>query len=203
MLPYIHESPVGDALVHFVGYGQFLPPDRAQVWQWLEREAVLQRIVATAALSGSGARQACDVIARVLDRVAMLPGSGRLAAVVYGEPFVLPLLRDLSDAKCNSEMVAAATELLHKLFLKSDERLLVEAKANVAQELPNHFAGNARELLLDSVTPHVERLVEGLFLTRNSLRRPTAKEIAAGAAPDAQLDMLTPQRTLLLETLCR
>ncbi len=203
MLPYVHESPVGDALVHFLGYGQFSPADRAAVWQWVEKESVLQRIVATASMSESGSRQACDVIARILDRIAVLPGSGRVAAVLYSEPFVRPLLESVSDAKRNAEVVSAATELLHKLFFKSDERLLMEAKTNVAQEMPNYFAGSARELLLDSVVPHVEHLVEGLFLTRNTLRHPNKRELAAGVPPDAQLDLLTPQRTLLLEVLCR
>jgi hypothetical protein len=105
----------------------------------------------------------------------------------------------------------------------------------VAQEMPNHFAGASRDLLLDSVLPLTNNFVEGLFNTRNTLRKPTKKglffvfvffffffvflfvlfvfvcfcfmllpaEIAAGVPADAQLDMLTPQRSLLVETLCR
>lgn len=99
--------------------------------------------------------------------------------------------------------------------------LIQDGAANVAQEMPNHFSGASRDLLLDSVLPLTSHFVEGLFNTRNNLRKPTKRgekgkeeekracgessmaEIAAGVAADAQLDMLTPQRALLVETLCR
>jgi hypothetical protein len=46
----------------------------------------------------------------------------------YGPQFVTPLVEIVGDAKQSSEMVCAAAELLCKLFQKSDERLVVEAK---------------------------------------------------------------------------
>ncbi len=63
-LPFIHESPVGDALVHLIGYPQYTANDREHVWRWVERERVLFRVVETAcakpanaATGSSGARQ--------------------------------------------------------------------------------------------------------------------------------------------------
>jgi hypothetical protein len=82
MLPYVHESPVGDVLVHFLGFVQFSPHDREQVWNWMERENVLLRILEVARISGSGARQVFDAVCRVLDRVAMLPQAQRVAKIV-------------------------------------------------------------------------------------------------------------------------
>lgn len=48
----------------------------------------------------------------------------------YGPEFVTPLVEIIGDAKQSSELVCAAAELLCKLFHKSDERLIMEAKGD-------------------------------------------------------------------------
>ncbi len=82
MLPFVHESPVGDVLVHFLGFVQFSPHDREQVWIWMEKENVLLRILEVARSSPWGSRQVFDTVSRVLDRVAMLPQAQRVAKIV-------------------------------------------------------------------------------------------------------------------------
>lgn len=151
---------MGDALVHLIGYPQYSASDREQVWRWVERERVLFRVVetacakpASAATISSGARQACDVVSRILDRVAALPSAGRLASQTSSREFVEPLVRGTVTTDALMDQQEACAELLCKVLAKSEERLVVEqAKSGMFPpvDLTNGFAGAHRETLLDS-----------------------------------------------------
>ena len=205
MLPHIHESPVGDALVHFVSYPQFENSDRALVWNWLESERILERLfeICTCLESDFGARQGCDTLARIVDRIAVLPGARRAAKMLYGVDFIAAVVKSITTTRSKSSchVAEAATELLCRLLAKSEEKLMDSRNTNAPPaEMPNFFASH-RDELVNAAVDQVEALVDALFLTRNEDRLPNKSELASGVDSNARFDLLTPLRSLLVESL--
>ena len=200
MLPYMHEPAVGDTLVHFVAYPSYIQPEREKVWLWVEKQRVLHRILETAFMEGSvvGARSACDFVGRVMDRVATLPGAGRLAAITSKESFVKIVVDTVTSHSHAAEQVEASTELLLKLLNKSEEQIVVESPGAMPQVAYNCFGGANREVLLQMVLPHASRLAETVIETQNMLRMPLPRELEKGAE-NVPSDLMTVRRLNLVE----
>lgn len=190
--------------------------------------------------TGEGARQGCDTVSRIVDRIAVIEGSGRIARILYGPEFVQQVVQCM--VKRAEASVDAATDLLGKLFTKSEGRMtrsfkfllysfyslvlcaeqlkMEQRQSPIPMDIPNFFAGPSRELLLNSVEPHLEvvslsfpglkypyahlfKICNAILETRNELRSASPAQIRAGSDASAKFDRLTPRRTHLVELMAK